>query len=229
MAIIQVTLNNRLSDGLPDFLMKVSDGSPHLKAGTVAGSPRDVASLTAITPFNAGIYQSSASNPAVEGVVAYTLPGISKSMLVIYFSHSKCRLLLLPDNTSVTADIIDQAEEEDRETAEGSFVSQGMTINWTAEEDRSVIGIATQYTLWELKALHMSTKKHSHCQFVKNHLIWSALRTTTECIRALLASAYEYSGKVPEHYMAVLFFVVQQLENGLRCKGRRFTWVRLGH
>ncbi|KAJ7663615.1 hypothetical protein B0H17DRAFT_1143943 [Mycena rosella] len=148
--IVEVTLNNRLSDGLPDFLMKVSDGSPHLKAGMVAGSPRDVSSLT-IKPFNAGVYQSSASNPAIEGVVAYTLPGISKSMLFIYFSNSKCRLLLLPDNTSVTADIIDQAEEEDRETAEGSLVSQGMTINWTAKEDRSIVGNATQYIVTRAK------------------------------------------------------------------------------
>ncbi|KAJ7512234.1 hypothetical protein B0H11DRAFT_1950273 [Mycena galericulata] len=147
--IVEVTLSNQLSDGLtsnPDFNMKVSDGSPNLKAGTVAWSPRDVASL-ASKPSNAGIYQSSASNHAIEGVVAYTLPGITKSILVIYFSNSKCRLLLLANNTSITADIIDQVEKEDRKTAAGSIVvpETGTTINWEAKEESSVVGTATQY------------------------------------------------------------------------------------
>ncbi|KAJ7074988.1 hypothetical protein B0H15DRAFT_956871 [Mycena belliarum] len=120
--IVEVTLSNQLSDGLkanPDFEMKLCDGSPLLKAGTVAWRPRDVGSLKS-KPSNAGIYQSSARVRAIEGIVSYMLPGTSKSMLVIYFSNSKCRLLLIADNTTITEDLIDQVEDEDRKTAEGN-------------------------------------------------------------------------------------------------------------
>jgi hypothetical protein len=131
--IIEVTLSNQLSDGMAansTFDMKVFGGGPVLNAGTIAWKPVDVGSLTS-KPSNAGIYQSSASVQAIEGVVAYMLPGISKSILVIYFSNSKCRLLRLADTTTITSDTIQQAEEADNKMVDGTLVVPGVaTINW---------------------------------------------------------------------------------------------------
>ncbi|KAJ7896745.1 hypothetical protein B0H14DRAFT_2678586 [Mycena olivaceomarginata] len=146
--IIEVTLSNQLSDGMAansTFDMKVFGGGPVLNAGTIAWEPRDVGSLTS-KPSNAGIYQSSASVQAIEGVVAYTLPGISKSILVIYFSNSKCRLLRLADTTTITSDIIQQAKDEENKMVDGTLIVPGVaTINWEAKEESSVVGTAAQY------------------------------------------------------------------------------------
>ncbi|KAF7328946.1 hypothetical protein MVEN_02524500 [Mycena venus] len=144
---VEVTLSNQLSDGLaanPNCSMNVCNGSLHLRAGSVAWDPCNVDSCTS-KPGNAGIYQSGASTSSIEGVVAYTLPGSSKSMLVIYFSNIKCRLLVLPDSTSITADTIDRVEKEDRRTAEGTVVLPGMSIGWEAKAESSLIGTSTQY------------------------------------------------------------------------------------